>query len=78
MVGYLPGVILRANNGVLIRAPNGVLIRAPDGANKQRLCNQVTSSAIGFRVRSSQGEAAIVEENILASDGVIHVIDAVV
>ena len=38
---------------------------------------QVTSSAIGFRVRTSQGEAAIVEENVLASDGVIHVIDAV-
>ena len=38
--------------------------------------HQVSSSAIGFRVRTSQGEAAIVEENILASDGVIHVIDA--
>ena len=39
---------------------------------------QVSSSAIGFRVRTSEGEAAIVEEDILASDGVIHVIDAVV
>ena len=28
-------------------------------------------------MRTSQGEAAIVEENVLASDGVIHVIDAV-